>query len=186
MSISRFMPGTQTPEQQLPPPTQVQSPPPPPPPNRQCKRPRTNEQAQPGSGDVPARTPPRQSRGITIREPTPATQNVASSSQTSPAWQPSFMLDGKPPTSSACVRVWEKGEGGRIAQCLARGLLLPNDVRTFKDGINESLGRLLQWHTVAVILNPLFFLQSYANLPYPIHVYLCICSYCYWFVRPLN
>ena len=51
------------------------------------------------------------------------------------------MLDGKPLLSSACVRVWEKGEGGRIAQCLACGLLLPDDVHTFEDGIDESLGR---------------------------------------------
>ena len=99
------------------------------------------EQAQPGSGDAPTRTPPRPFGGITIQEPIPVTLNVASSSQTSPAWQPSFMLDDKPLPSSMCVWVWEKGEGGRIAQCLARGLLLPDDVQTFEDGINESLGR---------------------------------------------
>ena len=158
MSISHFVPDVQAPEQQQPPPAQVQSPPPSPPPNRQRKRPRTVEQAQPGSGDVPTRTPPRQSRGITIREPTPTAQNVASSSQTSRAWQPSFVLDGKPLPSSVCVRVWEKCEEGRIAQCLARGLLLPDDVHTFEDGTDESLGRRLQWHTIAVILNSLFFL----------------------------
>ena len=81
MSISRFVPGSQAPKQQQPPLTQVQSPPPPPPPSsRQRKRPRTVEQAQPGSGDAPTRTPPRPSRGITIREPTSAAQNVVSSS----------------------------------------------------------------------------------------------------------
>ena len=79
-----------------------------------------------------------------------------------------------------------KGEGGRVVQSLVHGLLLPEDVHTFKDGTDKSLGRRLQWHTVAVILNPLFFLQSYASLPYPIHVYLCICIHCCWFVRPLN
>ena len=63
------------------------------------------EQTQPGSGDASARTLPRLSKGITIREPTPTAQNMASSSQTSPAWQPSFMLDGKPLPSTACVRV---------------------------------------------------------------------------------
>ena len=70
------------------------------------------------------------------------------------------MLDGKPLPSSACVRIWEKGEGGRIAQCLVRSLLLPDDVHTFEDETNESLGQRLQWHTIAVILNPLFFIQS--------------------------
>ena len=101
------------------------------------------KQAQLGSGDASTITPPRPSGGITIWEPTPAALNVASSSQTSLAWQPSFMLDGKPLPSSTCVRVWEKGEGGRIAQCLACGLLLPDDVQTFEDGTNESLGRRL-------------------------------------------
>ena len=160
MLISRFVPGVQAPEQQQPPPTQVQSPSPFPPPSRQHKRPRTVEQTQPGSGDAPTRTPPRPSKGITIQEPTHTALNVASLSQTSPAWQPSFMLDFKPLLSSACVQVWEKGEGGHIAQCLARGLLLSDDVQTFEDGTDESLGRRLQWHTIAVILNPLFFLQS--------------------------
>ena len=67
------------------------------------------------------------------------------------------MLDGKPLPSTVCVRVWEKGEGGRVVQSLVHGLLLPEDVHTFEDGTNESLGRRLQWHTVAVILNPFFF-----------------------------
>ena len=59
MLISRFVPGAQAPKQQQPPPTQVQSPLPPPPPSHQRKRPRTIEQAQPSSGDVPTKTPPR-------------------------------------------------------------------------------------------------------------------------------
>ena len=122
-----------------------------------------------------------------IREPAfSIALNVVSSSQTSSAWQPSFMLDGKPLPSTACVRVWEKGKGGRVAQSLVHGLLLPEDVRTFEDGTDESLGRRLQWHTIAVILNSLFFLQSYVSLFYPVHVYLRICFYCCWFVRLLN
>ena len=81
MSISRFVPGAQTSEQQQPPLAQAQSPPLlPPPPSCHRKRPRTVKQTQPGSGDALARTPPRQSRGIMIWEPTPAAQNVASSS----------------------------------------------------------------------------------------------------------
>ena len=54
------------------------------------------------------------------------------------------MLDGKPLPSTACVRVWEKGEGGRVAQSLVHGLLSPKDVHTFEDGTNKSLGRQLQ------------------------------------------
>ena len=54
------------------------------------------------------------------------------------------MLDGKPLPSIACVRVWEKGERGCVAQNLVRGLLLPEDVHTFVDGTDESLGRRLQ------------------------------------------
>nr|POE91846.1 hypothetical protein CFP56_52966 [Quercus suber] len=59
------------------------------------------------------------------------------------------MLDDKPLPSDACVHVWGKGAGGHIAQTLARGLLLPEDVRAFEDGTDESMGRRLQWHTVA-------------------------------------
>ena len=63
----------------------------------------------------------------------------------------------------------------RIAQSLVRGLLLPKDVHTFEDGMDESLGRRLQWHTIAIILNSPFLLRSYINLFYPIHVYSIIC-----------
>ena len=92
------------------------------------------------------------------------------------------MLDGKPLPSTACVWVREKGEGGRVAQSLVRGLLLPEDVHTFEDGTDELLGRQLQWHTIAVIPNSPFFLRSYSNLFYPIHVYSIICYNCSIFV----
>ena len=48
--------------------------------------------------------------------------------------------------------MWEKGEGGRIAQTLAEGLLLPEDVHTFEEGSEESVGCWLEWHAIAVIL----------------------------------
>ena len=70
--------------------------------------------------------------------------------QAAPAWKPKFLLDGKPLPSTACVRLWEKGEGGRIAQTLAEGLLLPDDVHAFKEGFEESVGRRLEWHAIAV------------------------------------
>ena len=53
------------------------------------------------------------------------------------------MLDGKPLPSTASVRVWKKGEGGCVAQSSMHGILLPEDVHTFKDGTDESLGRRL-------------------------------------------
>ena len=49
------------------------------------------------------------------------------------------------------VRVWDKGEVGRVAQSLVHGLLLPEDVNAFEDGTNESMGRRLKWLTIAVI-----------------------------------
>ena len=67
-----------------------------------------------------------------------------------PAWKPKFLLDGKLLPSTACVQMWEKGEGGRIAQTLAMGLLPPDDVHAFEEGMEESVGRRLQWHTIAV------------------------------------
>ena len=54
--------------------------------------------------------------------------------------------------STAYVQMWEKGEGGRIAQTLAEGLLLPNDVHAFEEGSEESVGHRLEWHAIAVIL----------------------------------
>ena len=60
------------------------------------------------------------------------------------------MLDDKPLPSTACMRMWEKGEGGHIAQTLAEGLLLPDDVHAFEDRSEESVGRQLGWHTIAV------------------------------------
>ena len=78
---------------------------------------------------------------------------MASSSQVAQAWQPKFYLDSKPLLASASVRVWEKGERGRIAQILVHGLLLPEDVHAFKEGTEESMGRRLQWHTIAVIFH---------------------------------
>ena len=92
------------------------------------------------------------------------------------------MLDGKPLPSTACVQVREKGEGGCVAQSLVHDLLLPEDVHTFEDGTGESLGRRLQWYTIAVILNSLFFLRSYINLFYPILVHSIICYNCSIFV----
>ena len=48
------------------------------------------------------------------------------------------------------MRLWEKGEGGRIAQTLGEGLLLPDDVHVFEEGSEESVGRRLEWHVIAV------------------------------------
>ena len=82
---------------------------------------------------------------------------MASSSRASQAWQPIFQLDGKLLPASASVRIWEKGEGGRVAQSLVHGLLLPEDMHTFEEGTEESMGRRLQWHTIAVIFCLLIF-----------------------------
>ena len=46
--------------------------------------------------------------------------------------------------------MWEKGEGGHIAQTLAEGLLLPDDMHAFEEGSEESVGRRLEWHAIAV------------------------------------
>ena len=44
---------------------------------------------------------------------------------------------------NASVRVWEKGEGGHVAQSLVHDLLLLEDVHAFKEGIKESMGKRL-------------------------------------------
>ncbi|XP_065628883.1 uncharacterized protein LOC136067250 [Quercus suber] len=154
MSISRFIPGARSAGNQ-----QQQehnqgrtqpSPPPPVAPARQRKRPRTTDQTPADPTHARSRTPPRPSSGIVIREPATQTGlNVASSSRAVPAWQPSFMMDGKPLPSDARVHIWGKGAGGHVAQTLARGLLLPEDMSALEDGTDESMGRRLQWHTIA-------------------------------------
>ena len=127
----------------------------PPPPSSQAgrarKKQRVANQPSTGLGNAVVQTPPWPTGGIVIHEPqTQVSPGVASSSQTTPAWKPKFLLDGKSLPSTACVRMWEKGEGGRIAQTLAEGLLLPDTVHAFEDGSEESVGRRLEWHTIAV------------------------------------
>ena len=75
---------------------------------------------------------------------------MASTSRPILRWQPSFQMDSRPLPVTASVSVWEKGEGGRVAQSLVHSLLLPEDVHTFEDGMDKSLGRQLQWHTIVV------------------------------------
>ena len=155
MTIDRFMLGTGQATQ--PPPSQSRSqvPPPPPPPQagRARKRQRVTDQPPMGPGDVATQTLPRPTGGIVIHEPqTQVGPGVASSSQAAPAWKPKFLLDGKLLPSTACVRMWEKGEGGRIAQTLVAGLLLLDNVHAFEDGSEESVGHRLEWHTIVVTL----------------------------------
>ena len=155
MIIERFVPGARQPNQ--PPPSQGWGQVPQPPPSSQARRARkkqkVTDQPSTGPGDAVVQTPPRLTGGIVIREPpTEAGTGGASSSQVAPAWKPKFLLDGKPLPSTACVRMWDKGEGGRIAQTLAEALQLPEDVHAFEEGSEESVGRQLEWHAIAVIL----------------------------------
>ena len=157
MTVSRFIPGaSQAIQQQQPPPQgRVPAPPahPPPPsaPRRQRKRQRLADQSSTGLGEGQVQSPLQPSRGITIREPSAQVEtNVASSSKPGPLWHPTYELDGTPLPANASIRGWEKGEGGRVAQSLAHGLLLPADVSAFANATDESMGRRLQWHTIAV------------------------------------
>ena len=153
MTIDCFVPGARQPNQ--PPPSQGRSQAPQPPPSSQAgwarKKQKVTDQPSTGSGDAAVQTPSQPTGGIVIREPqTQVGPGVASSSQAATAWKPKFLLDGKPLPSTACVRMWEKGEGGRIAQTLAEGLLLPDDVHAFKEGSEESVGHRLEWQPIAV------------------------------------
>ena len=154
MTIERFVPGARQSNQ--PPPSQGRGQVPQPPPSSQAgrarKKKKVTDQPSTGPGDAAVQTPLRPIGGIVIREPPTETgTGVASSSQVAPAWKPKFLLDGKPLPSTAYVRMWEKGEGGRIAQTLAKGLLLPEDVHAFEEGSEESVRRRLEWHAIAVI-----------------------------------
>ena len=79
--------------------------------------------------DVPTRNPPWPSKGIVIWESTAQIgTNVASTSRVAMEWQPVFQLNGKPLPTSASVRVWDKGERGRVTESLVHDLLLPEDI----------------------------------------------------------
>jgi len=154
MTIDRFVPRARQTVQQQPPQGRGQTPlpPPPPPTERTQKRQCIAEQTSTGLGDVVTRTPLQPSRGIVIQEPqTQVGASAASSSQAAQAWQPTFQLDGESLPVNASVRVWEKGEGGCVVQSLVHDLLLLEDVHAFEEGTEESMGRRLQWHTIAVI-----------------------------------
>ena len=54
------------------------------------------------------------------------------------------------------VREWfaKQWPGDKTWACsLAHGLLLPEDVHAFEEGTKESMGRMLQWHTIVVIFH---------------------------------
>ena len=160
MSIERFVPGARQPNQ--PPTSQGRGQALQPSPSTQAVRARKKQKVtdQPTTvpGDSAAQIPPRPAGGIVIREPpTAAGTGGASSSQVAPAWEPKLLLDSKPLPSTACIRMWDKGEGGRIAQTLAEALQLPEDVHAFEDGSEESVGRRLEWHAIAVILLSIHF-----------------------------
>ena len=118
--------------------------------------------------------------GIVIQELTAQTgTNVVSSFRVVAKWQPTFQLDDKPLPTSASVRVWDKGKGGRVAQSLVHGLILPENIHVLEDEMDESLGRRLQWHTIAVISCPLvLYLLLHTHIRF--HTYHCC------FIRPRN
>ena len=82
------------------------------------------------------------------------------------------------------VQVWEKGEGGRIAQSLAQGLLLPEHVSAFVKGTEEFMGRRLQWHTITVTSLSLYFSFSYTPI-IAVHTFYWRSCYCH-LIRPLS
>jgi len=117
-----------------------------------------DDQPPKAPSDAPSKTLPWLSGGITIREPVvespaavQASGKVASSSQPVIPWQPTFKLGKGPLPATASAIVWDKGEGGKVAQSLVHGLLLPEDIRFFSEGDKDSLVRRLQWHTIMVI-----------------------------------
>ena len=152
MTIDWFMPGLRQTTQQQPPQGRGQTPPPQI--WRTRKRQRVAENTSTVLGDATTRSPPRLSGGIIIQEPQiQVGVSVVSFSQVAQVWQPKFQLNSKPLPANACLRVWDKGEGGRVAQSLAHGLLLLEDVHAFKEGTEEFMGRRFQWHTIAVIFH---------------------------------
>ena len=82
------------------------------------------------------------------------------------------MLGGEPLPVTANMRVWAQGEGGRVAQSLVQGLLLPKDVHFFSGANDKSLAKRLQWHTI-VIIHLLAFLLFTTKRVYSPFIYSC-------------
>ena len=59
--------------------------------------------------------------------------DMASSSRPEAIWQPTFKFGDRPLPASASIKAWAQGQGGRVAQSLVHGLLLPEDVPFFSD-----------------------------------------------------
>ena len=143
MTIDCFVPGAQQPTQ--PPPSQGRSQVPPPPPSSQAgrarKKQRVADQSSTGPGDAAVQTPPRPTGGIVIHElQTQVGPGVASSSQAAPAWKPKFLLDGKPLPSTACVRMWEKGEVVALPRPWPRVFFFPTKCMLSRKGRRSPWG----------------------------------------------
>nr|POF09210.1 hypothetical protein CFP56_41204 [Quercus suber] len=81
--------------------------------------------------------------------------NIASSSTPPPVgWQSTFMLGDSPISVIASLRNWSAGEGRRIAWSLGQALQLSNDMHYFSNDTDEAVAARLQWHIIAVRLNP--------------------------------
>ena len=65
-----------------------------------------------------------------------------------------------------------------VALLRAQGLILPEDVNAFAEGIKESMGRRLQWHTIAVTSLSLYFIFLYISI-ISVHIFYCRSCYCH-------
>ena len=139
---------------------------------------------------MPPRTPPTLTMApLTIWEPgtnsLPTVEvgsNIASYSAPPPVgWQSTFMLGDSPLPVTANLRNWSAEKGGRIARSLGQALQLPNDVHYFSDGTDEVVATRLQWHTIAVRLNPClslyFLLKTYYYYYYLLFVIAILTVY---------
>ena len=112
---------------------------------------------------MPPRTPPAPTVApLTIWEPgtnsLPTVEvgsNIASySAPPSVGWQSTFMLGDSPLQVITSLRNWSAEEGGKIARSLGQALQLSNDVHYLSNSTNEAVATKLQWHTIAIRLNP--------------------------------
>ncbi|XP_075670269.1 uncharacterized protein LOC142640050 [Castanea sativa] len=152
MTFARFIPGARPVAPPQPPKRTLQAPLV----DENRKRTRAAEKTALTPGGALLKTPPCARGGSrtleTLAATPPAAQvgmNVAFSSQPKVGWQPAFLLGDQPLPATASVWMWDKGEGGKVAQSLVKGLMLPEDVHYFSEGDGETLVRRLQWHTIA-------------------------------------
>lgn len=75
-----------------------------------------------------------------------------------PAYIKSFMVDGEALPTTDRVRPWRDGHGGKVAKCVGKALLLPDDMKHWEKWDDDPLLLNMKKEAIMVINNLTAFL----------------------------